>query len=206
MRGDEKFDLSFKILTVGESGVGKTSLLLQYVESTFGESLLSTVGIDFKCKTVEVDQKKVRLQIWDTAGQERFHSMASWYFRDANGLVLVYDITHIRSFERVSGWVDNVRKSAPADVEIFLVGNKADKQYKRVVSHEKGAELAANYNITFFETSAKTGENVNNVFEELTKLIYENYKKNKRQSPIPEVAKLSAPPVVEERSACCSYT
>lgn len=204
MRGDEKFDLSFKILTVGESGVGKTSLLLQYVESTFSDSLLSTVGIDFKCKTVDVENKKVRLQIWDTAGQERFHSMASWYFRDANGLVLVYDITHIKSFERVSSWVDNVRKSAPQDVVIFLVGNKSDKQLKRVVSHEKGQELAANYNITFMETSAKTGENVKSVFEELTGAIYQKYKANKRPvSTTPEVSKLSSPPEAEQ-GGCCS--
>lgn len=203
MKADEKFDLSFKILTVGESGVGKTSLLLQYVESNFNESLLSTVGIDFKCRTVEVDNKKVRLQIWDTAGQERFHSMASWYFRDANGLVLVYDITHLRSFERVSGWVDNVRKSAPQDVVIFLVGNKSDKQYKRVVSHEKGQELAESYNIKFFETSAKMGTGVNEVFKDLTQCIYNNWKSQRRATPpSPTVTQLQSPPSPKS-SMCC---
>ncbi|XP_005998275.1 ras-related protein Rab-10-like [Latimeria chalumnae] len=160
-----------KIVLAGDSCVGKTSILNRYSNSNFDSSFISTIGIDFKVKTLTIDGKTVKLQIWDTAGQERFHTLTTNYFRGAHGLVLVYDITNLDSFRNIGGWIRDIDKNAGEDVEKILLGNKCDAEEQRVVSKEKGEKLGWEYGICFYETSAKENTNIENAFLGLVEQI-----------------------------------
>lgn len=165
------YDLLFKLLLIGDSGVGKTCVLFRYADDTFNTTFISTIGIDFKIKTIELEGKRIKLQIWDTAGQERFHTITTSYYRGAMGIILVYDITNQRSFDNITKWLQNIEMHASAEVERILIGNKCDWEARRVVSKERGAALAHNQGISFLETSAKTNCNIEEVFETLAKQI-----------------------------------
>ncbi|PAA83664.1 hypothetical protein BOX15_Mlig032469g1 [Macrostomum lignano] len=167
----KSYDLLFKLLLIGDSGVGKTCILFRFVDNTFQTSFISTIGIDFKIKTIEVEGKKIKLQIWDTAGQERFHTITTSYYRGAMGIMLVYDITSRKTFESVSRWLRNIDEHASEDVERVIIGNKKDMGDKRQVSQEEGDRLAREMSIPFFETSAKTGDGVEAAFRAQTELI-----------------------------------
>lgn len=155
-RQESPFDMQIKLLMIGDSGVGKTCLLLRYANSSFSPTFITTIGIDFKIKNIELGGKRIKLQIWDTAGQERFRTITTSYFRGAQGILLVYDVTDRSSFNSIRNWVGQINQHADVHVNKILIGNKCDMQDGRVVSTEEGEALAQEYKIKFYETSAKT--------------------------------------------------
>ncbi|MFS7891871.1 putative small GTP-binding protein [Helianthus anomalus] len=153
-------------------GVGKSCLLLRFSDGSFTTSFITTIGIDFKIRTIELDGKRIKLQIWDTAGQERFRTITTAYYRGAMGILLVYDVTDESSFNNIRNWIRNIEQHASDNVNKILVGNKADMdESKRAVPTAKGQALADEYGIKFFETSAKTNLNVEQVFFSIAKDI-----------------------------------
>ncbi len=159
---------------IGNTSCGKSSLLARYVDDSFEPSRISTIGIDFKMKTIDVLGKRAKLQIWDTAGQERFRTITQAYYRGAMGIIIVYDVTDRVSFEDVKrDWIANIDRHVNADVRKTLVGNKSDMEAERVVSTEEGQRLADELDIRFFETSALRGDNVDDVFHTMATDIRE---------------------------------
>lgn len=162
-----------RLLIIGDSGVGKSSIITRYTDETFDTNYLTTIGIDFKIKRIVIDNKRYKLQIWDTAGQERFRTITTNYYRGAMGIIIAYDVTNHMSFESVNRWVGNIRENMYQDkpVVCVLVGNKTDLE--RVISRERGEELARQNNIKFFECSSKNNIGINEIFESLTRDIIE---------------------------------
>ncbi|XP_028402311.1 ras-related protein Rab-8A-like [Dendronephthya gigantea] len=165
------YDFLFKLLLIGDSGVGKTCVLFRFSEDAFNSTFISTIGIDFKIRTIELDGKKIKLQIWDTAGQERFRTITTAYYRGAMGIMLVYDITNEKSFDNIKNWIRNIEEHASSDVEKMVLGNKCDMDDRRQVSKTKGEQLAVEYGIKFMETSAKASINVEEAFYALARDI-----------------------------------
>uniref|UniRef100_H2Z2R3 Ras-related protein Rab-3 n=1 Tax=Ciona savignyi TaxID=51511 RepID=H2Z2R3_CIOSA len=168
---DQNFDYMFKLLIIGNSSVGKTSFLFRYADDSFTSAFVSTVGIDFKVKTVFRHDKRVKLQIWDTAGQERYRTITTAYYRGAMGFILMYDITNEESFNSVQDWSTQIKTYSWDNAQVTLVGNKCDMEDERVISTERGKQLADQLGFEFFETSAKDNVNVKQVFERLVDLI-----------------------------------
>ncbi|XP_012503037.1 PREDICTED: ras-related protein Rab-26 [Propithecus coquereli] len=163
--GGDFYDVAFKVMLVGDSGVGKTCLLVRFKDGAFlAGTFISTVGIDFRNKVLDVDGVKVKLQIWDTAGQERFRSVTHAYYRDAHALLLLYDVTSKASFDNVQAWLTEIQEYAQHNVVLMLLGNKVDSAHEHVVKREDGEKLAKEYGLPFMETSAKTGLNVDLAF------------------------------------------
>ncbi|KAM9001829.1 ras-related protein Rab-13 isoform X1 [Sarcophilus harrisii] len=165
------YDHLFKLLLIGDSGVGKTCLIIRFAEDNFNSTYISTIGIDFKIRTVEIEGKKIKLQVWDTAGQERFKTITTAYYRGAMGIILVYDITDEKSFENIQNWMKSIKENASAGVERLLLGNKCDMEVKRKVQREQAEKLAREHGIRFFETSAKSSLNVDEAFSSLARDI-----------------------------------
>ncbi|GBG29832.1 Ras-related protein Rab-1A [Hondaea fermentalgiana] len=159
-----EYDYLFKLLLIGDSGVGKSCLLLRFADDTYTESYISTIGVDFKIRTIEMDGKTIKLQIWDTAGQERFRTITSSYYRGAHGIIIVYDVTDQESFDNVKTWLQEIDRYAAEKVNTLLVGNKSDLTNKRVVSYEAAKEFADSVEMEFLETSAKNSTNVEKAF------------------------------------------
>ncbi|KAJ1496446.1 P-loop containing nucleoside triphosphate hydrolase protein [Baffinella frigidus] len=159
-----EYDYLFKLLLIGDSGVGKSCLLLRFADDTYTESYISTIGVDFKIRTLELDGKTIKLQIWDTAGQERFRTITSSYYRGAHGIIVVYDVTDQESFNNVKQWMNEIDRYANDKVNKMLVGNKCDLTSKRVVDTETAKEFADQLGIPFLETSAKNSHNVEQAF------------------------------------------
>ncbi|GKT37353.1 Small GTPase like protein [Aduncisulcus paluster] len=154
----------YKILLVGESGVGKSAILLRFADDMFSEGFVTTVGIDFKNKDVKVDGKLITLQLWDSAGQERFKTIVKSYFRSADAVILAYDVTDEKSFKRVEYWISSIERGSPEGCVKVIVGNKCDLKLRRVVTSDRGEACAGSHSCPYFETSAKTGVGVNKVF------------------------------------------
>uniref|UniRef100_A0A4W5N9L2 Ras-related protein Rab-15 n=1 Tax=Hucho hucho TaxID=62062 RepID=A0A4W5N9L2_9TELE len=173
----KQYDVLLRLLVLGDSGVGKTSLLCRFTDNEFNSSHISTIGVDFKMRTLQVDGFKVRVQIWDTAGQERYQTITKQYYRRAQGIILVYDITSSSSFQHILKWASDVDEFAPDEVQRILVGNKADEEQMRKVPKEQGSKLAKTYGMEFFETSACTNCNINESFIRLTQLVLQAHKK-----------------------------
>ncbi|CAG0884209.1 unnamed protein product [Cyprideis torosa] len=184
------YDYLFKLLLIGDSGVGKTCLLFRFSEDAFNSTFISTIGIDFKIRTIELDGKKIKLQIWDTAGQERFRTITTAYYRGAMGIMLVYDITNERTFDNIRNWIRNIEEHASSDVEKMILGNKCDMEDKRQVSKERGQSLAVEYGVRFLETSAKSAINVDEAFHTLARDI----KTKTEQRLVSLKAESNAPP------------
>jgi Ras-related protein Rab-8A len=161
---------TFKFITIGESSVGKTCIITRCADDIFREKFLTTVGVDFKLSDRIIDGRQVKLQIWDTAGQEQFHTITKSYFRGAQGVILVFDLTSRRSFDRTHIWMDSITETAPENIDIVLVGNKTDLP-DRLITVEEGRDLATVYGAPYFETSAKTGENISLVFDSLARAV-----------------------------------
>jgi len=159
-----EYDYLFKLLLIGDSGVGKSCLLLRFADDTYTESYISTIGVDFKIRTIELDGKTIKLQIWDTAGQERFRTITSSYYRGAHGIIVVYDVTDQESFNNVKQWLQEIDRYACENVNKLLVGNKCDLTNKKVVDYTSAKEYADQLGIPFLETSAKNATNVEQAF------------------------------------------
>lgn len=165
------YDYLFKVLIIGNSGVGKSCLLLRFADNIYSDNYISTIGVDFKIKKMEIDGQVVKLQIWDTAGQDRFRTITKSYYRGSNGIIVVYDITDRESFDQVTHWMGEVDNHAAAEVCRLLVGNKADLEDKRAVKTEEGEALARQYGIPFMETSAKASQGVDDMFMTMTQAM-----------------------------------
>nr|XP_012777159.1 ras-related protein Rab-15 isoform X2 [Maylandia zebra] len=168
----KQYDFLFRLLMLGDSGVGKTCMLRRFTESDFDTTHISTIGIDFKMKTLEVDGTKVRVQIWDTAGQERYQTITKQYYRRAQGVIFVYDVTDKLSFKHIAKWYTTQK------METILVGNKCDDSLRREVSKNQGTKLAGSYGMEFFETSASKNINISESFERLTELVLQAHKRD----------------------------
>ena len=162
---------------MGDSGVGKSCILLRYADDDFSASFVSTIGIDFKMKTIKSQGKRLKLQIWDTAGQERFRTITASYYRDALGIMLVYDVCSLSSFENTRNWMRQIEQNCTRQIDLILLGNKCDIDEhgdgKRKVTTEQGAELAAEFGIPFFETSAKKNINIDECFNKMADGVLE---------------------------------
>ncbi|KAK9186105.1 hypothetical protein WN943_026467 [Citrus x changshan-huyou] len=258
-RARADYDCLIKLLLIGDSGVGKSCLLLRFSDGSFTTSFITTIGIDFKIRTIELDGKRIKLQIWDTAGQERFRTIttalvgmgvygcritqlrtwkSSWrsyvsttlweiivsgtlmpnnhnaaaYYRGAMGILLVYDVTDESSFNNIRNWIRNIEQHASDNVNKVLVGNKADMdESKRAVPTSKGQALADEYGIKFFETSAKTNLNVEQVFFSIARDIKQRLADTDSRSE-PSTIKINQPDQAggvgqaAQKSACCGGT
>ena len=198
------YDYIQKLLVIGDSGVGKSSILHRFVDDAFMEGYISTIGVDFKIKTIEIEGKTVKLQIWDTAGQERFRTITSSYYRGANGIIITYDVTNRTSFENLDKWYGDCKKYCldSNNVKLFLCGNKCDCSKNRVVSYDEGMEYAKSKNIDFLETSAKSSENIEKIFCDLATLLYVNnikFTTVKKQN----IHLLNNDRVVIQKNKCC---
>ncbi|RPD55675.1 GTP-binding protein ypt1 [Lentinus tigrinus ALCF2SS1-7] len=167
----EGYDYLFKLLLIGDSGVGKSCLLLRFAEDAFTDSYLSTIGVDFKIRTIELEGRTVKLQIWDTAGQERFRTIAAAYYRGAHGIIMVYDVTDNETFANVKGWMQEIERYASEGVKKLIIGNKSDLVEKKVVEYSIAKEFADSLGVPFIETSAKNSTNVEEAFTMMAKTI-----------------------------------
>ncbi|CAG2167843.1 unnamed protein product [Oppiella nova] len=175
------YDLLFKLLLIGDSGVGKQDILFRFCDDAFNTTFNSTIGIDFKIKTIELRGKRIKLQMWDTAGQERFHTITTSYYRGTMGIMLVYDITNANSFDSIAQWLRNIDEHADKDVEKIILGNNCHMNDKRMVTRERGETFARDHNIRFLETSAKADINIDRAFLELAEAIL--HKQTAGQNP-----------------------
>jgi small GTP-binding protein len=176
------FDLSFKIIIVGDSGVGKSCLSIKASRNFFEDFYSPTVGFEFLTFNVKVEDKNIKLQIWDTCGQEVYRSLISSFYRSASLAVIVYAINSEESYNNIEKWLNDIKTQSNPDVKIFLIGNKADLEDKREITKESGEKFAKEHNLTFFtETSAKTGFNVQNVFIEVAKELYRQHEEVKNR-------------------------
>lgn len=182
-------------------------MLLRFCDDSFTPTFITTIGIDFKIRTVDLDGKRIKLQIWDTAGQERFRTITTAYYRGAMGILLVYDVTDERSFNNIRNWIRNTEQFASEDVNRILIGNKADVEGKRVVSREQGEQLASEFGIRFMETSAKSNLNVTEAFISIAKDIKERVIDSGEKKSVAGVSlndDLNGPSVVTRfQQSCC---
>jgi Ras-related protein Rab-1A len=203
---DQDYEFIFKVLLLGNSNVGKSSLFLRFVDDVWNDTFVPTIGVDFKIKTFEIDSKKIKMQIWDTAGQERFKNIISSYYRGAHGILLLYDVTDKESFKNLSNWLIEIEKNASKNILRILIGNKCDLEDKRVITQAQGKEFADTYGLKFIETSAKKNFNVSEAFETLGRELMnagaekkiEKQKENKKIS----VAK-AQDLTTQNRTGCC---
>eukprot|EP00667_Euglena_gracilis_P019229 EG_transcript_20574 len=170
-------DYLFKYIIIGDSGVGKSCLLLQFTDKRFEPVHDLTIGVEFGARMVTLGDKQVKLQIWDTAGQESFRSITRSYYRGASGALLVYDVTRRETFDHLQSWLDDARQNSNTNMTIMLIGNKSDLEAKRQVATEEGQQFAEQHGLIFLETSAKTAHNVDEAFIGTANVIHEKIQK-----------------------------
>ncbi len=171
MNNFNNYNYLFKLLLIGDSGVGKSSIVLRFADDTFSENYISTIGVDFKIRTISVNNKIIKLQIWDTAGQERFRTITTSYYRGAHGIIIVFDLTNINSLENIDQWFDNIHKYGNENIQKILVGNKSDLLRDKNITQLYIQEIIDKYNLIYIESSAKKDININNIFNELSLLL-----------------------------------
>ena len=171
---DDNYDLTLKILIVGDSGVGKTNFILRFLNNEFNQNYMSTAGIDLKSGSIEIKNKKIRIQIWDTAGQEKYKAITKNLFLKVMGALIVYDITNENSFYNLQSWVSMVKEECGKHMQIVIVGNKSDLDSKRAISKEEVLNYVKEQKVEYIETSSKTGENIIKAVALLSEQILEN--------------------------------
>uniref|UniRef100_A0AC11CEA7 RAB1B, member RAS oncogene family n=1 Tax=Ovis aries TaxID=9940 RepID=A0AC11CEA7_SHEEP len=196
-------DYLFKLLLIGDSGVGKSCLLLRFADDTYTESYISTIGVDFKIRTIELDGKTIKLQIWDTAGQERFRTITSSYYRGAHGIIVVYDVTDQESYANVKQWLQEIDRYASENVNKLLVGNKSDLTTKKVVDNTTAKEFADSLGIPFLETSAKNATNVEQAFMTMAAEIKKRMGPGAASGGERPNLKIDSTPVKQAGGGCC---
>ena len=166
----------YKVLLLGDTTVGKTCFLMKYTGKTFQDIHMATIGLDYRLKSMKLKSgKNIKLQIWDTAGQDRFRAITKNYYKGSHGIILIYDVTNIQTFENVKSWVNQIREEASTNVIIYIAANKIDMEEERKVSKEEGEKLAQELGFPFMETSAKSGVNINETFDDLVERIDKVY-------------------------------
>ena len=178
---DEEYSMIFKMILIGDSGVGKTNILNRYVNDTFSETTKSTVGVELGTKVEEYNNTKIKVQIWDTAGQERYKSITKTYYKGAKGAFIVYDITNKDTFKNVDKWIQDLREFGEDDAAILIVGNKSDLEEKREVTTDEVKKKAEVYKMAYCETSALKSKNINYAFQTLIKLVAEKMENKKNE-------------------------
>ena len=182
MNIETNFDYIIRLALLGDSAVGKTNMIIRFIDNAFSLNIPSTMGYDCKDKIISLGKKKVKVQIWDTAGQERYLSINKSFLQKLDGVILVYDITDLESFQNMKGWIDLV-KDYKDKIPTIIVGNKTDKEDNRKVSEEEGENLAKENNVHFFETSALNGDNIEKAFLFFSDKVF-NYLMNERKISI----------------------
>jgi Ras-related protein Rab-11A len=211
-RPDEDYDYLFKVVLIGDSGVGKSNLLSRFTRNEFCLESKSTIGVEFATRTLQVEGRTIKAQIWDTAGQERYRAITSAYYRGALGAVLVYDVTKPTTFENVSRWLKELRDHADSNIVIMLIGNKTDLKHLRAVATEDAQGFAEKEGLSFIETSALEATNVEKAFQTILSEIYRIISKKSLPSnePVPSNIKEGKTLVVgpqettNTKKACCS--
>ena len=166
----------YKVLLLGDTTVGKTCFLMKYTDKTFQDIHMATIGLDYRLKTMKLKSgKDIKLQIWDTAGQDRFRAITKNYYKGSHGIILIYDVTNLQTFENVKNWVNQIREEASTKVVIYIAANKIDMETERKVTKQEGERLAQELGFPFMETSAKSGININETFEDLVERIDKEY-------------------------------
>ncbi|KAJ8466760.1 hypothetical protein OPV22_029312 [Ensete ventricosum] len=212
-RVDHEYDYLFKIVLIGDSGVGKSNILSRFTRNEFCLDSKSTIGVEFATKTLQVEGKTIKAQIWDTAGQERYRAITSAYYRGAVGALLVYDITKKQTFDNIQRWLRELRDHADSNIVIILAANKSDLKHLRAISEGEGQVLAEQEGLSFLETSALESLNVEKAFQTIITEIYHII--NKKALAAQEAARSAGPPVQGttidvsdsdggSRAACCS--
>jgi small GTP-binding protein len=198
---DDDFHL-YKILLLGDCAVGKSCLLLRYCDDSFQEAHLTTIGLDFRLKNIYLENnRKIKIQIWDTAGEDRFRAITRNYYKGANGILLIFDVTNKNSFEHVRDWIQTIREESSEAITIYLVGNKIDINDNRIISKEEGNKLADEFKMPYFETSAKKNLGVDDVFMSLIKEIDKLYKELHNEEI--EDKNLNLSKKKKKRKKCC---
>jgi len=172
MAEGSNYDYLFKVVLIGDSGVGKSNLLSRFTRNEFNLESKSTIGVEFATRSINVDGKTVKAQIWDTAGQERYRAITSAYYRGAVGALLVYDIAKHQTFENVTRWLKELRDHADANIVIMLVGNKSDLKHLRAVPTDEAKAFSSENGLSFIETSALDASNVESAFQNILTEIY----------------------------------
>jgi len=207
---DDEYDYLFKVVLIGDSGVGKSNLLSRFTRNEFNLESKSTIGVEFATRSIQVDSKTIKAQIWDTAGQERFRAITSAYYRGAVGALLVYDLAKHVTYENVNVWLKELRDHADNNIVVMLVGNKSDLRHLRAVSTEDAKKFAAENNLSFIETSALDSSNVELAF---TKILTEIYRivsnkalESSENSNVPSSQVVSITPTSKDEAnagGCC---
>lgn len=190
-----------KLLVIGDSGAGKSSMMIRFLDNAFDGKYITTIGVDFKFKNITVDGHAVKLQIWDTAGQERFRTITSTYYRGTHGIITVFDLTSAESFGNVGRWNAEIQQNSDANVALVLVGNKADLTDQRQVPAEKAKALAEQLGVEYFEVSAKSGENIDATFNHVARLALEK-KLAQLGRDQKNVVPIAAAPTAKKKSFC----
>ena len=176
MEASHKYNFLFKYIIIGSTFVGKTQILKRFTTNNFNENYGSTIGAEFGAKNIKIEDKIIRIQIWDTAGQERFRSITTGYYKNCVCALIVYDITSRDSFNEISSWIEDCKRYSPKTVLMALIGNKCDLKQGRNVSTEEGKELAEQNEMLFYESSAKDGTNIKEIFQNTGEQIYQKIK------------------------------
>ena len=193
-------ELPYKVLILGDSTVGKTCFLIRYVDDSYDDSTLATMGMDYRLKNVKMeDGTKVKLHIWDTVGQERYRSISKNFYKGAHAIILIFSIVDKKSFGSVENWINKIKEEASESVSIILVGNKCDLKEERLIPYEEAEKLAKEFNINYFECSAKTGENINVAFNDLIEQMVEKTDRTKDST-----TQLNSENLGNKKKTCCN--
>ena len=205
---DDQYDYLFKILIIGDSGVGKSSLLNRFVDQNYSSEFNATIGIDFKIHIIKVDNKLIKLQMWDTAGQERFRTITKSYYHGADGVLVVYDKTNHCSFNNVTHWLSEIDRLANDQTPRLLVATKTDMTQDQMITSDESQKLAQHYNLKHIETSSKNDHNVAKCFIELTKLMKDKMDlaiKSKTQKPPYSFLSKKTTAAPKSNVICCGH-